>query len=260
MRPHRIALSNARLTRAPQPRSGLDGTVSDTLGNFLEDVQVGLVGTPNYTVTDARGAFHLPQVKPGSYTLSMRRLGYDPLTMTFVILEGTPMSVDFELTTLAVRIAPLNIKAERISPKLRAVGFESRLRSSGAPPSHFVTRAEIEKQHIQSITNIIDKMGGRARACNDPAVFMDGLPYQTFSDFGGATIGRSTGAVGATATPARSPVPTSTKNSPLDQILIHNIEGLEIYTNSSETPAQFKEGPGNQQNNKCVVVVWTRQR
>jgi hypothetical protein len=266
----RTPLSSAAVTapldtsaRGLQPRSGLAGTVTDTLGNVLEDVQVSLVGTPNYAVTDARGAFRLPLAKPGSYTLSMRRLGYDPLTMTFVILQGTPMSVDFELTSEGVRIAPLNIKSERVSPRLRQVGFESRLKSSGAPPSHFVTRAEIEKDHIQSLSYIIDKMGGRAKSCTDPAIFMDGLPYQTFADFGATTIGRSAGVFstsGATSAAPRTSSPSSGKNSPLESILIRNIEGVEIYTNSSETPAQFKEGLGGQQNNKCVMVIWTRDR
>ena len=266
MRPSCAILLASLLIASPlsslhaQTKTGFEGTVSDTLGNYLEDVQVGLVGTSHYTVTDGRGAFHLPDVKPGSYTLSMRRLGYDPLTMTFVILQSNAMSVDFELTESAVRIAPVNIKSERISAKLRRVGFESRMKTSGAPASHFLTRTEMEKTHVQSLTNVVDKMGGRARACEDPAVYMDGLPYQTFADFGGALTGRTTGVTGTPRSSTRNPAPATTKNTPLDAILLRSIEGVEIYTNPSETPAQYKQGLAGQQNNRCVVLLWTRER
>jgi hypothetical protein len=245
--------------RAAQERGVIEGTVSDTLGNLLEDVQVGLVGTPHYAVTDEKGAFHLPKVKAGSYTLSMRRLGFDPLTMIFVVLDDNGISVDFELSPTAVRVAPVSIKTERVSLRLRLAGFETRMKTAGVPASHFITRQEIEKRHVQSLTNLIDRMGGRARACDYPNVFLDGSPYKTYTDFSmPAPSGRSAARNGQRNSASQEEGTGFQKLKPLDAFQIRYIEGVEVYSNAAEIPVEFKGGPDGQMNGKCVVLLWTR--
>lgn len=250
---------------AMQQKSGLAGIVSDTLGNVLEDVQVGLVGTPYYSLTDEKGEFKLLGVVPGNYTLSMRRLGYSPFTMKFIIVEGSAMNVDFELTQSTVRLAPLNIKSERISPRLRRVGFENRLRTAGVAPSHFITRQELEKRNIQSLQQVIDRMGSRARTCSFPNVFLDGVSYNTLMETAAMKPRprSSSGALVGPSSMSNSNAASETgfqKNKPLETFLVRSIEGMEVYTSTAEAPAEFRVGPNGQMNDKCTVVLWTRDR
>jgi hypothetical protein len=255
-----LATAPCNKAYAMQERGSFGGTVSDTLGNLLADVQVGLVGTAHYSVTDEKGVFSLRDVKAGNYILSMKRLGYDPLTMTFAIADDKGVAVDFELTKSVLRLAPLTIKAERMSSTLRRVGFANRLRSGGAPPSHFITRQEIDKNHYESLQRVVDKLGGRAKACDTPALFVDGLAYQTTTDFSPATSPRA-----ITPSSQRGPSLPSPSYSgfsrpkPLENFSIRDIEGMEIYF-LSEIPAEFKRGPDGSPNDKCVVVLWTRDR
>lgn len=264
-----LVASPASTTHAMQ-QSGILGTVSDSLGNLLEDVQVGLVGTPHYAITDEKGWFKLANVKSGSYTLSMRRLGYQPITMPFAIMAGNAATVDFELLPSTVRLAPVNVKSEHLSAKLRRVGFENRLKTAGVPASHFITRQEIEKRHVTSITQLIDRMGSRARVCDFPSVFLDGAPYATLTDLPPATTAPRSGSAGiglAGGSSSGIRAPTSADDgagfrriSPLDMFQVRSIEGIEIYSSTAEIPAEFKGGPNNRLSAKCVVVIWTRDR
>ena len=63
-------------------RSGIVGTVSDTLGTPLQGVFVELSGTDFGAITNHTGAFKLVKVKPGTYTVFMRRVGFEALAST----------------------------------------------------------------------------------------------------------------------------------------------------------------------------------
>lgn len=248
------------LASQSQKVGNIDGTVSDTLGNLLADVQVGLVGTPHYAVTDDKGVFHLPKVPTGSYTIAMRRLGFSPITMAFAVTDTRNQVVDFELTQNAVRLAPLSIKAEHISAQLKRVGFESRLRTAGVAPSHFVTRQELEAKHVQLLSHVIDRLGSRAHACDNPNVFLDGIPFTTFAGVASTAVQPNAPTLSGRARSPREDNSGFQNNKPLDFFQVRNIEGMEVYSSASEVPAEFKAGPGGNMNSKCVIVLWTRDR
>lgn len=253
-----------RLAHADQQHSGVEGTVADSLGNLLSDVQVGLVGTPHFAITDEKGEFKLPQVKAGNYTLSMKRLGYAPISMAFAMLDDRGVTLDFEMTATAVRLAPLSIKAERLSSKLRRVGFADRMKTGGAPPSHFVTRQELEKNHYESLQRVVDKLGGRAKTCDNPTLFLDGLPYSTFLDI---QQNPSQAATPRILSPGASQRMTSTTDNaggfqrpkPLENFDVRAIDGMEIYF-QSEVPAEYRRQVYGVRDSKCVIVLWTRDR
>ena len=108
-------------------RSGIVGTVADTSGAMLQGVFVELTGTDFGAVTNQKGEFKLLKLKPGTYTVAMRRVGFEALSMKLEVKNSDPMELDFELTPTQVRLAPVVVKeTSGISDKLKRVGFENR--------------------------------------------------------------------------------------------------------------------------------------
>lgn len=238
-------------------RSGIIGTVADTLGGMLGGVQVELSGTDYGSITNAAGEFRLLKVQPGPYTLYMRRIGFQQLSMPIVIAAGNAMTLNFELTPTQVRLAEISVKASRISDKLRRVGFEGRAKSSGLPPSRFITRADIEKQNPMTLNHLLERQGGRVRNCVDALVYMDGVPPAELPDNlpvnGPFTKNSSLRPRSRSANTSKSAL------RPLESVPVSHVDGMEIYASLSEIPAEFRPGYTNV-SGRCVILVWTRER
>lgn len=244
-------------------RSGIVGTVADTMGAMLSGVQVELSGSDFSAITNSRGEFRLTRVKPGPYTLLMRRVGFEAMSIKIEIRNGDPMELDFELTPTQVRLATVEVNAKYTSDKLKRVGFESRQKTSGIAPSRFITRADIEKKNPQSLIHLVDRIGGRVRNCADAIVWVDGVAPGAQTDFatrGGPGSGvLSTG--GALRAPSGRTENTSThRYRLLDNITPRTVEGMEIYASPAEIPAEFRRDQFGEANGRCVVLIWTREQ
>lgn len=242
-------------------KSGILGTVSDTLGNPLNSVQIELSGTDYASISNLYGEFKLNKVKPGPYTLFMRRIGFEAISMPIEIKNGDPMELDFELTPTTVRLATVAVKASGVSEKLRRVGFADRLKTSGVPASHFITRAELERTNPMSLIHVLERKGGRMRQCMDATVWIDGTPPAINSD--------GTPTIGTPAIPFKNATPrtlireqsnsSNVRFRALDNIPVRAVDGMEVFASISEVPVEFRAGGTSNVHNKCVVLVWTRE-
>lgn len=238
-------------------RSGIVGTVADTLGNMLQGVLVELSGTDFGSITNKDGEFRLLRVKPGPYVVSMRRVGFEALSMKLDIRNGDPMELDFELTPTQVRLAPVIVREEYLSEKLKRVGFENRLKTSGIAPSRFITRADIEKRNPLSLTHLLERQGGRVRNCADAIVYIDGVPpINTQPTAPTGALGRNSSIRSA----ARAENPNNMDYRALEAMPVRQVDGMEIYTSISEIPIEYRPGGNSQVNGRCVILVWTRER
>ena len=238
-------------------RGGILGKVSDTLGTMLDNVQVQLVDTKYTATSNIKGEFRLTQLKPGRYTLSMRLVGFAPFFVPIEVNDGDPTELAFELTRTEVRLAPVDVESERLSPKLRRVGFDRRRRTSGVPASHFLTHIEIEKRNPGTLSNLLERMRGRSSGCTDPNIFMDGMPAFVSDNLTGPGLITPRSSAAGSRSPANQ---TFSKNRTLDNIPVKDVDGLEVYASLSQIPAEFKMAPDGQSNTRCVVLVWTRER
>lgn len=245
-------------------RSGIVGTVADTLGVMIGGVQIELSGTDYGAITNSRGEFRLTKVTPGPYTLLMRRVGFEAITMKIDVVNGNPMTLDFELTPTLVRLATVAVNAKYSSEKLKRVGFEDRQQTSGVAPSRFITRGDIEKKNPQSLIHLLDRIGGRVRNCVDAIVYLDGIAPGNQPDFGTQGAGGQQGVArtgGALrSAPSRTENPSSHRYRLLENIPPRQVEGMEIYASTSEIPAEFRRGQSGDANGRCVVLLWTRER
>ena len=168
------------------------------------------------------------------------------------------MELDFELTPTQVRLAPVIVRENYASKKLKRVGFDERQKTSGIAPSRFITRADLDKVNPQSLTHMLARQGGRVSNCIDALVYIDGVPPILGPDGTVTTsiLTRNSGARNAARNEARS----NTGYRALDFIPVKEVEGLEVYTSVSEIPAEFRPGGNSNVIGKCVVLLWTRER
>lgn len=229
---------------------GIVGTVRAAEGGRpLGAAVVALRGTPFRALTDSGGAFRLPDVPPGRYTLEVRVIGHHPEEVAAEIREGATARVEVELRMRPIALAPIRVEAAARRGRTAAVmrGFYERLE---AGRGHFVTRADLEARRPRTLAQALEMVPGVrviprtvapghteyvvqtgrnvfASSYECPVVyFLNGAPYRPGS-FGSDT-----------------------------EIRPGSIEGIEVYTGPASVPAQFnRAGAGA----ACgVIVIWTR--
>ena len=105
-------------------------------GQFLSGVEVRIRSVANGATTDSMGQARLYGVRPGTYTVEARRLGYQILTAP-VIVGGT----DSLEVVMLMRQAPTQLAAVKVSAPYNLREFEAR-RAKGV--GQFITQGQID--------------------------------------------------------------------------------------------------------------------
>src|SRR5439155_22827514 len=114
---NRMTLS-ALMLLAPLVASGdtLSGRVVDRDGHAVGGATVVVVELHRVALTQTDGRFHFSDVPAGSYTLSVRRLGFAPLARRVSVSGSTTLDLTLERTsvwvepvTVTVTRAPLDV-------------------------------------------------------------------------------------------------------------------------------------------------------
>ena len=244
------------------------GTVEDSIGAPVIGAQILAVASASRTVSDSLGRFLLTNLRRGTVTLEIRRLGFEALTVPLELPLADDETLAIELRGGAADLAPVLVKADRVSPRLAATGFLNRKQFSGAPPGQYVTRADFDKLGPIDLGQMLRRMSARAARCGDGVIFLDGVlmakPIADAAAVPTATMlallsnPNSTTAREASRRAiqdvARTGSPTP-KPQALDLIPLNWIEGMEVYASAAQIPneyrAAFREA-------RCVILLWTR--
>ena len=107
------ALLLSAATMHAQQASRIEGLVLDAdTRRPIADAGVQVVGTTLGTMTNADGAYRIGNVPPGTVTIQVRRLGYQPRTVTGLMLaEGAARSDTVLLSTAVARVASVEVRA-----------------------------------------------------------------------------------------------------------------------------------------------------
>jgi len=240
-----LCATQARLAVAQA--GSISGVVEDSLGAHIAAVQVAVVGTNLSALTDAKGIFRFTSLRPATYTLTLRRLGYEPVTTQAVVRSSDTASLAIELRPLVVNIEPVVVTGNYTSPRLAASGFDRRRTGSTVPAAQYVTRADIEKRRPFALSQLLLRMNTQTKACIDATIYVDGNVQ--------APPPRDPPTVVLTAREAAKLGPPSQRPNPLDQIPPEWVEGMEVYVGLAQIPAEFK-APGRTA--RCVIAIWTR--
>ena len=234
------------LLRLAEVRTGrLIGDVRDALTD--DPVAVAAVSVLAGTVvaeTNRRGRFILSGVPVGVHELSVRHLGYAPLSHAVTVSRGINTEVEVGLVPEPVEMVPIVATAAR-PRRLEIKGFYERkywgeLVSGGT----FLTAADIERRRPILISHMIaDEMGIyldcglRQSSCKilnrrgSSGFVPGGCEMSVWVD--GVSIG---------------------KGGPDSVVRPVEIAGVEIYKGPASLPAEF----GGSDSGCGVVVIWTK--
>jgi TonB-linked SusC/RagA family outer membrane protein len=151
-------------TPAPRGTGRVTGTVTETGGQPLGNVQVQLVGTQLGALTGPDGRFTITGVPAGTFTLRAQRIGYAPLTRSVTVADGQAVSADLQLTATATQLTAVSV-----------VGYtnEQRRDISGAVTT--VTGSELRDQVVATVE---EALRGRAPGVQIAASGQPGRPAQ----------------------------------------------------------------------------------
>ena len=234
-----LLLGPAGLSAAPVQRDSAAGPDSSAiLGRLvardsnepIPRARVGLRDTKLTTTTDSSGRFTFTGLAPGVHTLEIRAVGYAPATWPVVLAPRQVLIHVFELNLLAYRLPDVVVKEKGLR---RFAGFERR-RQAGI--GYFLTREQIERRDPATLVDVLVMVRGVQQVClsNDCIAKMVRSPPGCYPQY--FIDGTESTSYFARHTPP------------------HDVEGIEIYRGSSETPGEFQGS-----NSGCgVIVIWTK--
>ena len=108
-----VGLTAAMATPALAQNGSITGTVTDAASRQpVGAVQVQIQGTTRGATTSDVGRFTIPNLAPGSYTVTYRRVGYTPFTRENVqVTAGAPTVADAALTVSVLRLQSMVVTA-----------------------------------------------------------------------------------------------------------------------------------------------------
>jgi len=150
-----LALSAAIGATAHAQTAVLTGTVvRDSTGQAIDGAQISLVGLNRSATTNYRGEFRLDRLPAGLLTVSVRRLGFEPLSDTLRIADGARVDREFGLVEAVVKLdTVVTTVPERkyISPNLR--DFEERRKTNVG--GYFISEEVLRKEENRDMSNLI---------------------------------------------------------------------------------------------------------
>lgn len=216
-------------------RSTLVGTVRDTNGVPvpLTRLSTGIL----LTVSDSGGRFTLAGLPGGATTLSVRRLGFEPLDIAVDVPLGATQSLNVVLTVLPQDLPGMTTSAQTFAD-VRLRDFY-RHRQSGI--GYFFDRHEIEEKRVQRISDLLRRLPG-TRIGNDRS--------------GRTTMrmGRSSG--GRDCPPDVWVDGVRATGMQVDDVPLGDVEALELYRGPAGLPPEMNSRLGNP---ACgALIIWTR--
>lgn len=226
-------------TTAHAQKGALRGLVTDSAGTPIRDADVGIAALRMLTRTDDRGRFSFNKVPVGEQQVSVRRLSYEPRIVHVVIAEATVDSVKVVLTMHAALLAAVDVTAgEWRRREMIEEFYRRRVKGIG----QYVTRDDIDK-----------RWGGLA---SDLLRDKPGVRFVKMSGGGNTVRFPGTSIRNRDCPPAIWLDGQKAPGMEIDDVPLHDIEGIEIYNGPATTPTQFSQ---SQNANTCgTIVVWSR--
>lgn len=219
----------------PPGKRRMVGVVRDSAGAAIEGVSVTIPGTT--VLTDVRGAFLLYTLDLDTVTISIRRLGFEPIEALLGARNGIWDTVVVQLDVSAQRLRDVAVNATVPTRAMLAMRSFDERKSRGL--GTFITRAEILERGSSRLSDMLRTkrgvnvirgkvrfvayVGARSTMCI-PDIWLDG---------------------------------TRVRGMEVDELPPNTVEMMELYPNLSTVPIEFQSVGSN--TTPCgTIVVWTR--
>jgi hypothetical protein len=207
-------------------------SVSDMSPLVGAQVVVQGIGIGGSTRPD--GSITLFGLKPGTRTIEVRYLGYEPQRAQVTLEPYRTSQVRFELELQPIQLAEVRVRAR--ASRLLRTGFHGR-RNAGF--GTFFTREDIQRMQPRVLSDLMRRVAGA-----NVSTGRSGLGSATFRG------GRGT-------CPVQFYIDgTMASQFLIDEMRAEDVEGLEIYRGAATIPPEYNKGTA-----MCgVIVIWTRDR
>ena len=226
--------------------------IDDATDAPVADVRISIIGQAAEGVTDARGRFLYAVPQPGKVVLIVRRLGYNPGTLSVDVVAGDTARVTYAMTAAPQTLTTVAVKDTLNSASPFLSGFDRRL-ASHAGAASYITRNEIDKRKPSLTTDLLRRVSS-------------------------LTIVDSSGVLMAVSRRIQKPnirsggVVMDLKNCPMqvavdgqlrewgfavNNIAPEEIHGIEIYPGPATIPAEFASMKRDA--NCGLIMIWTRR-
>ncbi len=117
---------------AQQQRPAIVGHITERGTNSpISDANIVIAGTQRGTRSDEKGAYRLPDMLAGTYTMRVTRLGYSASTQSVTVADGNA-TADFSLTPAAAQIDQVVVTATGATERKRENGNDVGIIQPGA--------------------------------------------------------------------------------------------------------------------------------
>jgi hypothetical protein len=234
-----LAAQQPTLNPSPKEQSAnrreLVGVVRDSSGAGIEGATIEIRG--GSAVTSAKGTFQLWTGDIDTLTISIRRIGYAPISALIAARGGRWDTVSVEMDRTSLQLAAVTVTGAATRRALGLRTFEER-RSRGG--GIFITRDEITARNTMQTSDIL-----RGRRGVDVVRLRDGTNGVRFASQ------RVKGCIPLIWVDGQA-----APGLEVDEINATDIEAMELYETIGSLPYEFTPHSGVK---PCgTIVVWTR--
>jgi hypothetical protein len=233
--------------------------LTDSTERPIEGVVVSIPELRLATTSDSLGNFFIPKISPGAHLVTVRKIGYSPVTSRVVFVD-----TEFETVLVLTRMAAQALPDVKVETKAvmhgRLAEFEER-RLAGAG-GRFLTKDQIEKHAYGNLSDILKQLPGiefRQNPGLSNEVYAVGgrnsVPGGSLARGGGAMKGPPS-CLAAVVLDGAFVYAGATGEQPfnLNSINPTDIAGVEYYAGASSMPIKY-----NSMRNTCgLLMIWTK--
>jgi hypothetical protein len=262
-----LHLPTAGVAAASQRTASLSGRVTQPTGAPAVGARVLVLGSRDSVATDESGAFTLHGLSPGTRTLVVRAIGFEPVTTPVEITARETRKID---VPLGMRIGVLD--SIRVIAQLQAgygrVGFNKR-RQSGA--GYYLTAEDIDKIQATEFLDLLMNVPGvrvdyggsgapylrAARGGGCVSYLVDGFPYREMVR-GDIDTFIQPSEVAAIEVSPPGQVPAEDIVGSMNQIGVTSVQRPPARLGYSNAPTTGTASRPTTTSGCALVVVWTK--
>lgn len=249
--------------------TAIDGTVVDTAGRGMNDVDVVVMGTDQLVHTNHTGAYRIDSVAPGPHLLRFRRLGLQPQTIPVVTVANDVTGVDVIMGPLVHQLDVVEVQASNGEISRVPKMFADRMRTGQGV---YITPAQIANHHAVATADLfrgvpgieVDEYDSVVRSARGNVTIQGSvcstLPVYINDSYAGSRSPASLGTEASTSEAEKSSTGSSRSGLSLNLRGVTNLEmvnpndivGIEIYRGPSEMPGTLPPSPCG------AIVIWTK--
>ena len=233
--------------------------LTDSADRPIPGVVVAIEELKIRATTDSTGAFILPNIKPGAYIVTARKIGFGPLATRVRFAPSQDMDADLLLTPNVTALPDVTVKGKADLRGKLAEFEERRLSGNGG---RFLTQADFERHAFATFTESLRELPG-IDFTSDPR-----FPAERY-----AVAGRmATGACAMCGGGGSGPPPVCMAAVVIDGAMVYGqgglaepkfnlntidpttIAGVEYYAGAASIPTKY-----NGTRSTCgLLVIWTK--